>query len=205
MAAPARTGRNQELIRNIESKFDGCITIKIKGNTLLFGTGRVLFPSVFDLYVIKLRPQTDIMGYSNLYPHPLSRGADINTLFFSTLPMEFPTAFLLHSMEFPTQVKHPPMEFQTLFTSPMEFPTLFTPLPWNFHHFVSIFNSLLGISSAKMPPSMEFSIWKKMPSPHRIFRFLDRGGGGADINWNTPIGCFGFVYVVILYSAGRFD
>ena len=60
MAAPARTGRNQELTRNIEYKFDGCITTKIKGNTLLFGTGRVLFPFVFDLYVIKLRPQTNV-------------------------------------------------------------------------------------------------------------------------------------------------
>ena len=102
------------------------------------------------------------MGYSNLYPHPPCWG----TSFFSTPPMEFPTAFLLHSMEFPT---------------------LFTPLPWNFQHFLSIFNPLLGISSPKMPPSMEFSIWKKMPSPHGIFRFLNREGGGADINWNSPI------------------
>ena len=68
----------------------------------------------------------------------------------------------------------------------MEFPTLFTPLPWNFQHFVSIFNPLLGISSPKMPPSMEFSIWKKIPSPHGIFQFLDRGGG-ENIYWNSPI------------------
>ena len=100
------------------------------------------------------------------------------TPFFSTPPMEFPTAFLLHSMEFPTQVNHPLMEFLTLFTS----------LPWNFQHylpppmefpvfcnFVSILNPLLGISSPKMPPCLEFSIWKKMPSPHEVFLFLDRG------------------------------
>ena len=106
-------------------------------------------------------------GLFQIIPAPPCRG----TPFFSTPPMEFPTAFLLHSMEilhsmeFPTQVNHPPMEF----------PTLFTPLPWNFQHFVSIFNPLLGISSPKMPPSMEFSIWKKNAHPHGIFRFLYRG------------------------------
>ena len=89
------------------------------------------------------------------------------TPFFSTPSMEFPTAFLLHSMEFPTQVNHPPMEFLTLFTL----------LPWNFQHYVSILNPLLEISSPKIPPSMEFSIWKKMPSP-KEFSGSSTGGCG---------------------------
>ena len=78
----------------------------------------------------------------------------------------------------------------------MEFPTLFTPLPWNFQHFVSIFNPFLGISSPKMLSSMEFSIWKKMSCPHGIFWFLDRRG--ADINWNSPMIFISYSYIIRL-------
>ena len=36
-----------------------------------------------------------------------------------------------------------------------------------------------------------------MPSPHGIFRFLNRGG--ADVNWNSPF-CPSFVVVLYLYE-----
>ena len=67
--------------------------------------------------------------------------------------MEFPTAFLLHSMEFPTQVNHPPMEFLTLLTS----------LPWNFQHYLPPSHGISSILLVFLTPSLEFPVQKCFP------------------------------------------
>ena len=122
------------------------------------------------------------MGYSNLYPHPpLLR----NLIFFD------PSHGISNSIFTPfhgisTQVNHPPMEFLTLFTS----------LPWNFQYYLPPSHGISSILEVFLTPPWNFQ--SKNASLHGIFHLeknalppwnfpVPQQGGGADINWNSPI------------------
>ena len=91
-----------------------------------------------------------------------------------------------HSMEFLTQFDHAQKKFITLFTPLSWSFQSYLPLsiPWNFRHFVSISNLLLGISSLKMPPSMKLFYLEKNALSQWNFPVPEQGG--ADRYWNSP-------------------